>query len=99
MCDRCGTALAPGSTFCHACGTPLTIRPALAMVPPGGTQRAMIGATPLWPALAGLFMIIIGIVAPSVSPFFATTAGTIILMGGIFLILGLLGKPPFTRQV
>ena len=99
MCDRCGTALAPGSTFCHACGTPLTISPALAMVPPAGTQRAMIGATPLWQALAGLFMIIIGIVALSVSSFFAPIAGIIILMGAIFLILGLLGKPLFTQQV
>ena len=99
MCDRCGTALVPGSTFCRACGMPMTISPAFAMVPPAGTQRAMIGATPLWQAFVGLFMIIVGVIALSVSSFFAPIAGIIILMGAVFLILGLLGKPLFTQQV
>ena len=44
-------------------------------------------------------MIIVGVIALSVSSFFAPIAGIIILMGAVFLILGLLGKPLFTQQV
>ena len=59
----------------------------------------MIGPTPLWQAVGGFFFIIIGVVAISASSFFAPIGAIIILMGVVFLILGLLGKPIFSQQV
>src|SRR5437879_13386085 len=89
MCDRCGTALVPGSTFCRACGMPMTISPALAMVPQAGTQRAMIGATPLWQAFVGIFMIIVGFMAMSVGSLFVLNA-CILLLFTSFLVINIL---------
>jgi hypothetical protein len=100
LCDRCGTPFIPGSPFCNQCGHPLTIGPAVAFVPPPpGTQRALIGSTPIYQAFTGFLFIIMGLVALSITPFFAPIGTIIILIGAVLLILGLLGKPIFSQQI
>lgn len=53
----------------------------------------------MWQAIGGFFFIIIGLVAFSTSSFFAPIALIIILIGGVSLILGLMGKPIMLQQV
>jgi hypothetical protein len=49
--------------------------------------------------LGGFFFIIIGLVAFSVNFFFAPVALIIILMGAVFMALGLMGRPIMSQQV
>ncbi len=49
--------------------------------------------------MGGFFFIIIGLVFISVNSFFAPFALITILVGGVLLVLGLMGKPIMTEQV
>ena len=99
MCNHCGCLLAPSAEFCHSCGFPIAAMPTFAITAPSGTQKALIGTTPLWQVVGGFFFIIIGLVAFSANSFFAPIAAIIVLMGIVFLVLGLLGKPIYSQQV
>ena len=111
-CNRCGTILAPGSMFCHSCGLPVQMAaPFIPAVAPAGTQRALVGSTPMWQAVVGFLFIITGIFALSASSAFtsdahipgssnfALIASIPILLGVVLLVMGLLGKSIFTQQV
>ncbi len=103
-CTRCGTVLVPGSTFCHSCGLPLMpmAAPAIPVMAPAGTQRALIGSTPLYQAIVGFFMIIMGFIVlswSSMSPTFGAFALIPLLFGAVLLVLGLMGKPIMAQQV
>jgi zinc-ribbon domain len=85
---------------CSACGFRFTpVPPPVILFRPAGSQKALIGYTPLYQAVTGLFMIIVGIVFASINSSFTIFAAIPILFGLVLLILGLMGKPIYAQQV
>jgi hypothetical protein len=93
--------MVPGAPFCHACGFAMMPQPVpvVSVVPPAGTQKAMIGPSPMSEIIGGFFAIVIGIIAGTSNPFFAPIAVIAIIIGIVMLALGAMGISIPSQQV